>query len=132
MDNGEEIPALNEEWTFCGAKLLEWVAGVAAFILSSELFFKGKLGASVPILLLIMFGTTTSLAGVRRKFPDEERGIMNSLMVFCGFKPPNIPNPAALQRNWSGAPLRELDKDKEYMTLGLDKLFVKVNKDSAD
>jgi hypothetical protein len=123
MDNGEEIPGLNQDWTFLGAKPLEWLAGFAAFVLCAEVFFKGNLGPSVPILLIISVGTTTSLASLRRRFPDEERGVMNLMLVSLGFKPPNLPTPSALQKYWSGAPLRELDKEKEFMTLNLDQLF---------
>lgn len=118
MDNGEVIVGLNEDWTLGGAKLGEWVGGFMMFIIASELFFT-NIGRSMPWLMLIWVTTTFGMAGLRRSFPDEERGIRNSAMTSMGFSPPGIPTPAALQPYWSGAPLRQLRKDCVLMQLGM-------------
>jgi hypothetical protein len=124
MDSGEEIPALNEDWTFMSANFMEWMTGFCMFIISNELFFKGKTGTSVPILMAIWVTTTLSLAGLRNKFPDEQRGVRNYIMTCCGFEPPGIPAPAELQKDWSGAPMREMSDKSPFLELGLDKVFV--------
>lgn len=123
MDNGEEIPGLGDSWTFLGAKPFEWIAGLPTFMIISEMFFKGATVKWMPILLLCWFATTFVLAGMRRRFPDEERGLLNLLAVKCGFAPPNIPTPAELQPLWSGAPLRHLSEKCEFHELGLADVF---------
>ena len=123
MDNGDVIPALNEDWTFAGCKLFEWLAGgMAAFIV--QLFIE-RPGHAIPFLFFLWVGVTLSIAMVRKKFPDEERGVMNLFMVNCGFSPPNIPAPAKLQPRWSGGRLQELNKNCLFQQLGLDEV---VNK----
>ena len=77
----------------------------------------------MPILVGIMIGTTSGLAGLRKAFPDEERGIRNLMMVSLGFAPPGIPKPAAIQPVWSGAPMRELSETKHFSQLGLEEVF---------
>ena len=119
MDNGEVIPGLNEEWTLGGAKLFEWVAGFMMFIIASELFFTNT-GRAMPQLMTIWVCTTFGLAGMRRAFPDEERGVRNAALTALGISPPGIPSPAALQPYWSGAPMREMDKEKLFRELQLD------------
>ena len=128
MDNGEEIPGLNEDWTFAGAKLFEWIAGFMALLIASELFVSNA-GRSMPLLVMIMVGTTFGLASLRRSFPDEERGVRNLIMVTLGFAPPNIPNPAQIQPQWSGAPLRELDEKTNFVQLGLEQIFTEYNEE---
>ena len=38
MDDGYVIPSLNENWTFAGAKPMEWISGLMAALIFSELF----------------------------------------------------------------------------------------------
>lgn len=121
MDNGEVIPGLNEDWTFAGAKMMEWMCGFMSLMIVSS--FLDKPAKWAPILCLIMVTMTLGMAALRRQFPDEERGLRNALMVSLGFHPPGLPVPALLQPYWSGAPQRQLDAEKEFMTLGLDKVF---------
>ncbi len=122
MDNGEVIPALNESWSFAGAKVMEWASGFVAMIIVQELFLSTP-AKSMPILIVVMFGTTLGLASVRRLFPDEERGLSNTCMVKLGIEPPNIPAPAPFQPIWSGTPVRELPEKKEFRELELHNLF---------
>lgn len=119
MDNGEVIPGLNEEWTLGGAKLFEWIAGFMMFIIASELFFTNT-GRAMPQLMMIWVSTTFGLAALRRTVPDEERGVRNKVLTALGISPPGIPSPASLQPYWSGAPMREMDKEKAFIGLQLD------------
>lgn len=128
MDNGEEIPGLNEDWTFAGCKLMEWLGGFMAMILAAE-FLVTSAGRAMPILVGLMIGTTMGLAQLRRGFPDEERGIRNLVMVSLGFAPPGLPRPAAVQPVWSGAPVRELKEDCHFSKLGLSELFAVEDQD---
>ena len=73
----------------------------------------------MPILIAIWMITTTSMASLRSRFPDEEKGVMNLALVKCGFAPPDIPAPSEIRSVWSGAPMQKLDDTKEFMTLGL-------------
>ena len=123
MDNGEEIPGLNEEWNFLGASLQEWIAGVAMFFVSSEVLFHGKFASGMPVLLVVCVATTMALSTLRRSFPDETRGVRNYFLTLCGFDPPGIPTPATLQNNWSGGPISELKADCEFNTLNLSAIF---------
>lgn len=123
MDNGEVIPGLNEDWTLGGAKLFEWIAGFMMFIIASELFFT-NIGRNMPYLMIIWVTSTFGLAGIRRAFPDEERGIRNYCMTAMGMPPPGIPAPSALQPYWSGAPMRQMGQEREYTRLGLSEVFV--------
>lgn len=111
------IPNLNEDWTLMGAKLNEWSCGIMSFLICSEFFNKPT--RAVPILLLIMIGVTLGLAMLRRRFPDEERGMRNFAFSSIGVPPPGIPAPANMQPVWSGAPLRKLEDNKEFVTLKL-------------
>lgn len=131
MDNGEVIPGLNEDWTFCGAKMFEWIAGFMMLILASE-FLVEKPAKQAPILVCIMIGTTLGLALCRRSFADEERGMRNACMTALGMAPPGIPAPAFIQPVWSGAPLREMDEKLQFMELGLDKVFPQRPDDDDD
>jgi hypothetical protein len=124
MDNGEVIPGLNEEWSFAGCKLMEWMAGLMLSFIASSFFEKPA--HSMLLLVFIWIGTTLSLAAARRKFPDEERGVRNMCMAACGFAPPGIPAPSSLQPRWSGAPLRQLHRDSLYMQLHMDSVIEKA------
>lgn len=120
MDNGEVIVALNEDWTFAGATLPEWMSGFVVFLMSSELF--DKVSRSMPLLLLLWVVTTFLLAAARRSFPDEERGLRNAVTTALGFIPLGLPAPAKFRPLWSGAPMRELNKEAHYNTLRLDEV----------
>lgn len=121
MDDGHVIPALNEDWSFAGAKLMEWMAGLTTAFLASTAVEKPAVW--MPALVLIMIGTTLSLATLRKRFPDEERGVMNLLMTACGFAPPGIPAPARLQPRWSGGRIQTLQQKSLYMQLELDEII---------
>lgn len=122
MDNGEEIPGLNEDWMFAGAKLFEWIAGFMALLITSELFVSNA-SRSMPLLVMVMVGTTFGLASVRRSFPDEERGVRNLVMITLGFEPPGIPKPAQIQPLWSGSPVRAMSQKSNFAQLGLEEIF---------
>jgi hypothetical protein len=121
MDNGEVIPGLNEDWTFAGAKLFEWLAGFMMAFLLANCF--DKVGKVIPLLAIVWIGTTLFLAVLRKQFPDEERGLRNMCMVFCGFEPPSIPAPSKLQPFWSGHPMREMKQKCQYLELGLEEVY---------
>ena len=106
MDNGEVIPGLNEDWSFAGAKMFEWLAGLMTAFLVSNVF--DKPAHYMPLLVIIWIGTTLTLTNLRKQFPDEERGLCNMCMVAAGFEPPKIPAPAKLQPLWSGCQLRDM------------------------
>lgn len=127
MDSGEEIQGLGEDWSFLGAKLAEWLAGFATFIIVAEVVFKGHMGQGMPIMILCWIVTTVGLASLRAKFPDQEKGVRNYFATLCGFAPPFIPTPSALQKFWSGAPVRRLPDDCEFMQLGLGELLPSHN-----
>jgi hypothetical protein len=127
MDDGHVIPALNEDWTFAGAKLMEWMAGVTTAFLCSNLF--DKPAHYMPLLCIIMIGTTLFLATLRKRFPDEERGVMHLFMTTCGFAPPGIPAPAKLQPRWSGGRISSLKQSCLFIQLELDSV---VNRPSED
>lgn len=120
MDNGEVIPGLNEDWTFLNCKVFEWMSGFMVALLASTLL--DKPAKAIPFLLLIMIGSTLTLSMLRRKFPDEERGVANLFFVSCGFPPPRIPTPAKLQPLWSGGRIRSVREETLYAQLGLEAL----------
>jgi hypothetical protein len=122
MDDGHVIPALNEDWTFAGAKLMEWMAGLTMAFMASTAVEKPAVW--MPFLVLLMIGTTLSLATLRKRFPDEERGVRNLLMTTCGFAPPGIPTPAKLQPRWSGGRISTLKRNSLYMQLDLDEMIM--------
>jgi len=129
MDSGEEIPCLNESWTFAGAKLGEWIAGLAGMVIFTELI-GANAARSMPLLLSVWIGTTFSMALVRRQFVDEERGVRNFAMDALGFAPPGIPRPASLQPYWSGGRLKQINEGSWYMKLNLDDVL--ISRDSED
>lgn len=118
MDDGHVIPSLNEDWTFASAKAMEWMAGVTTAFLVSSAFEKPA--HFMPLLILVAIGVTLFLATLRKKFPDEERGVMHLCMTTCGFAPPGIPTPARLQPRWSGGRISTLKPTCMYMQLELD------------
>lgn len=122
MDNGEVIPSLNEDWNLAGAKIMEWISGLIMALMAAELF-QMKSARYSPWLMIILLGTTLGLAQLRRRYPDEERGVRNQLMVFMGLQPPGIPPPSELQPYWSSTPVHRLGDDSYYNELQLGALF---------
>jgi hypothetical protein len=120
MDNGDVIPGLNEDWTFANCKIFEWMAGLMTAFLMSTAFEKPA--TVMPVLVIVWIGTTFGLSGVRRRFPDEERGVRNMVMVACGFAPPGIPAPSKIQPLWSGGPIKQVREDSLYAQLGLEEI----------
>ncbi len=118
MDNGEVIVALNEDWSFAGATLQEWMYGFVVFLLSTEMF--DKISRSMPLLLIMWVGTTFLAAAARKSFPDEDRGLRNALAGALGFPPFGLPKQSALAPYWSHCPIRELPQKAHYNTLQLD------------
>jgi hypothetical protein len=123
MDSGEEIQGLGEGWTFLGAKISEWSAGITVFVLVGEIFFKGQINIGVPVMMICGVTTALLMVRLRKTFPDEERGIINHFCTMFGIKPPGIPTPAALQEDWSGVPIAKLDSNSEFVKLGLHEIF---------
>lgn len=128
MDGGDVIPGLNEDWTFAGAKIFEWMAGFMTSFLAANMV--DKPAQWMPVLVMIWIGTTLSLALMRKKFPDEERGVRNVVMVSCGFEPPGIPAPSKLQPLWSGAPIKAVKEESLYAQLGLEELRHRKSQDA--
>lgn len=128
MDDGQVIPRLNEDWTFFGAKPMEWASGLIFAMLFVELFLpKNNWGRYMPLIIIVLVGFPITLARLRQIYPDQERGLRNHVMSILGFTPVDIPPPAKLQPVWSGAPYQELEdvkKDCKYLQLQLDKVFV--------
>lgn len=121
MDDGHVIPGLNEEWSFAGAKLMEWMTGLTTAFLVSSLIEKPA--TAMPLLVIILIGTTLSLSNLRKRFPDEERGVMNLVMTSLGFQPIGIPAPAKLQPRWSGGRISELPERCLFIELKLDSII---------
>lgn len=128
MDSGDVIPGLNEDWTFAGARPAEWMSGFMTSFLAANMV--DKPAQWMPFLVMIWIGTTLGLALLRKKFPDEERGVRNIVMVTCGFEPPGIPAPSKLQPLWSGAPIKAVKEDCLYAQLGLDELRDRPSQDA--
>lgn len=131
MDDGIVIPGLEEGWSLFGAKLTEWATGFMTFMLASE-FLVEKPSSAMPLLLAIWVGTTFFVAGIRKKFPDEERGMANMFLVNIGVEPPGIPTPAKLQPVWSGAPIESIKEKLDYSVLELDLIFNSKDHDESD
>ena len=121
FDDGEVLQGLDEEWSFMGANAMEWACGLVVFILIS--LFAESPARAMPFMLAGWILTTTSLAGMRRSFPDEQRGVRNAISTSCGFPPPGIPTPSALQPIWSGCPSREVKQKSKFVEYGLDQMF---------
>jgi len=124
MDDGYTISGLNEGWTLAGARVMEWVSGLVMAMIVPELLHI-KMATSGPLMIVVILATTFTLAGLRRQFPDEERGLRNAIMVGLGFEPPGIPSPAIFKPFWSGAPVRELPEKSYFKALNLKVLFEK-------
>ena len=121
FDDGEVLQGLDEEWTFMGANAMEWACGLVVFVMIS--LFADSPARAMPFMLLGWVLTTTSLAAMRRGFPDQERGVRNAVCVACGFPPPGIPAPSVMQPVWSGCPARDVRQNSKFVQLGLDKMF---------
>jgi hypothetical protein len=120
-DDGEVLQGLNERWTFMGANAMEWACGLVVFLMIS--LFAATPGRAMPFMLIGWVLTTTSLASLRRSFPDEERGVRNAICAAAGVPPMGIPAPASLQPVWSQCPIRDLPENCKFKKLGLDLLF---------
>ena len=128
MDSGDVIPGLNEDWTFAGAKPFEWLAGFMTSFLVANMV--DKPAQWMPVLVALWIGMTLCLALLRKKFPDEERGVRNLCCVVMGFQPPGIPAPSKLQPLWSGAPIKAVREDCLYAQLGLEELRYRPSQDA--
>lgn len=126
-DNGEVIQDLDRDWEFLGANAFEWICGFLAFMLISS--FGASPVRVMPLMLTGAVITTTTLAALRRTYPDQQRGLRNVILSGCGFVPPGIPAPASLQPVWSGCPVRELNPRSKFVRLGLDQLFPSFQRD---
>ena len=124
VDSGYVIPGLNESWTLLGAKASEWMSGFVAFMLMYS--FPDKPLRYMPVLLAVFVFTAVGLATLRRRFPDEEKGMRNYAAMMIGIQPPGIPAPAYMQPLWSGAPLRSLNENSEFVQLGLPQVIEKI------
>lgn len=121
FDNGEVLQGLDENWTFMGANAMEWGCGLVVFLLIS--LFADSPARAMPFMLLGWVLTTTTLASLRKSFPDEERGVRNAVASACGFPPPGIPAPSRMQPVWSGAPAKKLNANSRFVELGLDEIL---------
>jgi hypothetical protein len=130
FDNGEVLQGLDEKWTFMGANAMEWACGLVVFLLIS--LFADSPARAMPFMLLGWVLTTTTLAALRRSFPDQERGVRNAVATACGFPPPGIPAPSVLQPIWSGAPMKQLPVASRFVELGLDKMFPSFERQNTE
>lgn len=121
FDDGEVLQGLDEDWTFMGANAMEWACGLVVFVIIS--LFADSPARAMPFMLLGWVLTTTSLAAMRRSFPDQERGVRNAVCSACGFPPPGIPMPSKMQPTWSACPLREPKQSSRFVQIGLDDMF---------
>ena len=121
MDSGDVIQGLDDQWTFMGARMFEWIAGFATFMIISNFFISRS--SAMPFMLGGWFGTTLMVAHFRKKFPDEERGIRNGVLTYFGLPSPGIPAPSLLKTFWSGAPVKSLPEECGFIRAGLDKRF---------
>ena len=128
MDNGEEIPGLNESWSFLGAGPMEWIGGASMSMVIYEMFIS-KVAYGIAVLLLGAVITAVILAHVKKQFLDAERGIRNYLCTLLGFAPPGIPAPSSIQPVWSGAPMRGLKEGKPFMALNLEEVLNRKDED---
>jgi hypothetical protein len=129
MDSGEVLHGIEEDWNFMGANIMEWGCGFLAFILIS--LFSNNPVRAMPFMLSGAVLTTTTLAALRRTYPDEQRGLRNAILTTCGFVPPDIPAPASIQPFWSGAPLKSIPQNTKFHKIGLDRVFSSFERDSS-
>lgn len=130
FDDGEVLQGLDENWTFMGANAMEWATGLVVFLLIS--LFADSPARAMPFMLAGWVLTTTTLASLRRSFPDQERGVRNAVSTACGFPPPGIPAPSILQPVWSGAPARGLKPTSKYRKFGLERMFPSFERDLTE
>ena len=130
MDNGEVLQGIEEDWNFMGANVSEWIVGFVAFLIIGQ--FGVSIARSLPFMLSGWVLATTTLAALRKTYPDEQRGLRNAVLTACGFNPPDIPAPAVLQPVWSGAPVKQVADDSKFKQIGLDKLFPSFQRDLTD
>lgn len=131
MDDGYVIPGLNENWTFAGAKPMEWASGLMAALIFTELFVS-NIGRSMPLIMMVLVSVPIILATLRKAYPDEERGLRNHIMSIMGLEPPDIPSPSMLQPVWSGMRIEELAEKTEFRQLGLDVVLKPEFEDQED
>ena len=93
FDDGEVLQGLDENWTFMGANAMEWACGLVVFLLIS--LFADSPARAMPFMLVGWILTTTTLAALRRSFPDQERGVRNAVATSCGFPPPGVGVPTS-------------------------------------
>lgn len=130
FDDGEVLQGLDENWTFMGANAMEWATGLVVFLLIS--LFADSPARAMPFMLAGWVLTTTTLASLRRSFPDQERGVRNAVSTSCGFPPPGIPAPAILQPVWSGCPVKKIRTTSRFQKLGLDRMFPSFERDRTE
>ncbi len=130
FDDGEVLQGLDENWTFMGANAMEWATGLVVFLLIS--LFADSPARAMPFMLAGWVLTTTTLASLRRSFPDQERGVRNAVSTACGFPPPGIPAPSILQPIWSGSPTKGLKNQCKYKKYGLDQMFPSFERDLTE
>ena len=130
FDDGEVLQGLDEDWTFMGANAMEWACGLVVFVLIS--LFADSPARAMPFMLLGWVLTTTTLAAMRRSFPDQERGVRNAVCVACGFPPPGIPAPSVMQPIWSGSPSRQVRENTKFVQLGLSDMFPSFERQFTD
>ncbi|MCC6953080.1 MAG: hypothetical protein IT290_03085 [Deltaproteobacteria bacterium] len=121
MDGGEVLQGLEEQWTFMGANFMEWVCGIVVFLMIGSI--SSSTVQAMPFMLAGLALTSTTLASLRRMFPDEHRGVRNMLTSGLGLPPIDIPAPSSLQPIWSGSPVRELPVKSPFVRLGLHEMF---------
>lgn len=132
FDDGEVLQGLQVNWTFLGANLMEWSAGFMVFILASLFAEPGRMGVAVPFMIIGWVSTTVALAAARKSFPDEERGMRNALLAFCGFSPLDVPAPSNLQPVWSATPISELPEEWLFTQLGLGEILPTFERQYTD
>ena len=129
-DNGDVLPRLNEPLTFMGANPMEWGCGLMVFFIIS--LFGSSPARLMPFMLAGWLGTTIGMATSRNLFPDQERGLRNAILTYCGFPPPQIPAPSVLQPVWSSAPVRALPESSAFRKLHLETIFPTMERDFTE
>ena len=130
FDDGEVLQGLDEPWTFAGANAMEWAVGLVVFLMIGS--FARTPASAMPFMIAGWVLTTTTLATIRKMFPDEERGVRNAVLTACGFPPPGIPAPASIQPVWSASPIKTIPDEWQFKKLGLYRLFPSFERDLRD
>ena len=86
FDGGEVLQGLNDPWTFMGANAMEWACGLMVFLMIS--LFADSPAKAMPFMILGFVLTSTTMASLRKSFPDEQRGVRNAICTACGVEPP--------------------------------------------